>query len=390
MIDQSLDSKSISIVMCSTAHAHDDTRIFYREAITLSKEFKVTMIACGEFVEKKINENLRIIALPPWQKKSDRIRNLFLLFRKVQTLKSEIFIFHDIIGIILIPFLKMSRKTNVIFDIHENFYGWIREKDWLPKFSRIIIAFTYKLLEKLILRFTDMIWFAVPDIGEQYIKYKNLPKLYVPNFPPIRQFKSFMSDTPLFQNRFVFVGSMDADRSIIQIIQAFQLFDEKYPNYSLLLIGAFYSEEYKLKVYKLINDLELDSKVKLLGKMPFYEALSLVEKSKAGFSLHQPTYNFLRSMPLKLFEYIGMSVPVIASNFSNFLEIIERGKCGVCVDPNNITEISQAMEYLVSNEERRREMGQNGKKLIYNKYNWEKIEPDLFRAIHQVYSYEIR
>jgi glycosyltransferase involved in cell wall biosynthesis len=278
------------------------------------------------------------------------------------------------------------KKSRIIFDVHENFYGWILEKEWLPKYSRTIFAFVYVFIEKIILRFTDMIWYAVPEIGENYNRYRKLPKLYVPNWPPKGLFESVGSNNYFAENQFVFIGSMDADRSIIQIVRAFKIFVKKNPNYFLSLIGPFYSKQYQKKVKNIVHELNLESKVNVLGKMPFNEALMIVQKSKVGFSLHQPTYNYLHGMPLKLFEYMGMSVPVIASNFNNFEKIVTMGRCGICVDPNNITEISRAMQTLISDEKKRREMGENGKDLIFKKLNWEKIEPNLFKAVHELCS----
>ena len=55
----------------------------------------------------------------------------------------------------------------------------------------------------------------------------------------------------------------------------------------------------------------------------------------------------------------------------NWKEIIEGNKCGICVDPLNVEEISEAIQWIINNPEKAEEMGKNGKKAIESKYNWE-------------------
>ena len=44
-----------------------------------------------------------------------------------------------------------------------------------------------------------------------------------------------------------------------------------------------------------------------------------------------------------MFEYMAAGLPVICSDFELWKEIIEKNNCGICVNPNNIVEISNAI-----------------------------------------------
>jgi glycosyltransferase involved in cell wall biosynthesis len=76
-------------------------------------------------------------------------------------------------------------------------------------------------------------------------------------------------------------------------------------------------------------------------------------------------------MPTKLFEYMATGLPVIASNFPHWKEILEDNHCGLVVDPLNPKEIARAIEYLLDHPEEASRMGENGRQAVKDKYNWE-------------------
>lgn len=354
--------KSLSIALCSTVHLYDDPRVVHRQAMSLAKEFNVTIFCCAPFREKIVNENLKIIGIPVWTRKVERMGNIFRLFLKlIREDAADIYIFHDTMGILLIPFIKVIKKGKIIFDIHENFHGFLREKDWIPKYFRNFLANGYILTEKIIFKFTDMLWFAVPDIAEHYTDFRKIKKLVVRNIPSLNTFRSSNDWGTEIRNQFIFVGGMDGDRSILEIIHAFSIFSKQYEDYQLILAGPFFEVNYEKQVKELIALLKLEEKVQLLGRVPYEEVPRLIAQSKVGLSLHQPTYNFLRAQPLKLFEYLAMGIPAIASNFTNNRKVVEPADCGKCVDPNNIDEISEAMKYLVADEKRAGRWDQMGR-----------------------------
>ena len=63
-------------------------------------------------------------------------------------------------------------------------------------------------------------------------------------------------------------------------------------------------------------------------------------------------------------------VPVIASHFLLWREIIEGNRCGLCVDPLNPKAIAEAIDYLIQNPAEAEQMGRNGQKAVKEKYNW--------------------
>ena len=67
---------------------------------------------------------------------------------------------------------------------------------------------------------------------------------------------------------------------------------------------------------------------------------------------------------------MSAGLPIVASNFPLWSEIIEGNGCGLCVDPLNSKAIGKAIQYLIDNPVQAERMGRNGRKAVEDKYNW--------------------
>jgi glycosyltransferase involved in cell wall biosynthesis len=76
---------------------------------------------------------------------------------------------------------------------------------------------------------------------------------------------------------------------------------------------------------------------------------------------------------------MGAGVPVIASNFPGWRDLVEGNGCGVVVDPLDPVELADAITYLLENEEISANMGRRGRAAIVKTYNWETQLPHLLR-----------
>lgn len=374
------------IVICSTVHPYDDPRIFHRQAVTLSKYFNVKLFICAPFNKNNINSNLIITGLPQWNKKLDRLKNISRLSKYLLSEQADIFLFHDPELLPLIPFIKIFKHGSVIYDIHENYKEMIKEKLWIPKLFRRWVSSCYFLFEKIAFNFIDMVWYPVEDIGNHYSNLNKNKKLLVRNIPQLEHFKRISNNNTQILNQFIYIGNMVEDRGIKELIEGFALFNENNRGYRLLLVGPFLSIQYKQDINNLISSLNLNTVVKVIGKIPYQDIPQILSESKVGLLNFLPTPNNMHGLPNKLFEYMAVGLPVIVSNFPNYKNIVEFNRIGICVDPTNRRVIASALERLVKNEKERNEMGVRGKKLVENIYNWEKEGQKIIDAINGLLS----
>jgi glycosyltransferase involved in cell wall biosynthesis len=68
---------------------------------------------------------------------------------------------------------------------------------------------------------------------------------------------------------------------------------------------------------------------------------------------------------------MAAGIPVIASDFPLWKEIVEGNNCGICVNPKDPEDISNAINYLLMNQDVAETMGKNGVKAVRDKFNWD-------------------
>lgn len=116
------------------------------------------------------------------------------------------------------------------------------------------------------------------------------------------------------------------------------------------------------------------------------EIYQLYGKCLIGMStlLNIGQYGESDNLPTKVYEYMSMGLPVILSDFSYNRRMIEKYKFGLLVDPENIDDIAEKIRYLVTNKTQAKQMGENGKKLIYRYWNWEIESRNLFELYEKI------
>lgn len=67
---------------------------------------------------------------------------------------------------------------------------------------------------------------------------------------------------------------------------------------------------------------------------------------------------------------MSAGIPVIASDFPRWRQLIEEEGCGIVVDPLDPHAIARAIEYLLTHDEEAEEMGRKGQRAIEQRYNW--------------------
>jgi glycosyltransferase involved in cell wall biosynthesis len=72
-----------------------------------------------------------------------------------------------------------------------------------------------------------------------------------------------------------------------------------------------------------------------------------------------------------MFEYLALGIPVVCSNFPLWTEIVGAADCGIAVDPRDPQAIAGAIRALTDDPERAARLGENGRRAIAERYNWE-------------------
>jgi glycosyltransferase involved in cell wall biosynthesis len=118
---------------------------------------------------------------------------------------------------------------------------------------------------------------------------------------------------------------------------------------------------------KLVAQLNLRGKVLFLGKIPQKQLPSLY---KAAYLFLMPSRYEIYGMVMLESMYFG--TPVVSTATAGSDEVITDGVDGMVLNSSNIDAWEQAIDGLLSNRDRRNEMGMRARETVLSKYTWDR------------------
>ncbi len=355
------------VCILTSVHPPFDTRIFHKQAKTLAKAgYEVTLIAQHD--KDEVVDGIKIIALPRPKNRFWRMLGTWRVLRLALKQKADIYHFHDPELLPVGMLLKLTTKGRVIYDVHENVIGDILTKDWIPKCIRQTVSWMYQLVEKIGLVFVDTIIIAEDSYAKNYRGYNKL--LALRNYPVLALCRE-PKGTKYPQPTIVYVGGITELRGVLELIESVRLLKPKHETILLMLVGPTQPASLEGKIHSLARQFDIEDNIRLAGRIDHEKVYDILQRCHIGVEVLHPIPNYLESLATKLFEYMAAGLPIIASNFPMWREIVEGNNCGLTVDPLNPEEIARAIEYLLDHPDEARKMGEDGRKAVMEKYNWE-------------------
>jgi glycosyltransferase involved in cell wall biosynthesis len=85
--------------------------------------------------------------------------------------------------------------------------------------------------------------------------------------------------------------------------------------------------------------------------------------------------------PTKLFEYLSMAKPVIASRLGQIADVIRDQENGLLVEPGDASALAHAIEKLAHDESLRAQLGAAGRQTVLEQYTWRRNAARVFDAM---------
>lgn len=354
------------VLVLSSAHPWDDERVFNKITKSLAKRYNTILCAVAE-QDMQVVDGIKIYGLKKLSR-TKRYKNYSKIVKIVKEEKPDVIHFHDPDLLLLALYFKFVLKKKVIYDVHEDYSLAFKDREYLPKFFRSIFAFIFDLFEKVVSKLFDGVVAVTEEI---FNKFNCRNKVILKNFPTVDMYEKRRNYDISGTINLVYIGSVSYHRGITNLILAVK--DLLNLDIKLDIIGPAESKEYLEQIKKFENE-----KIKIWGRVPKSCIPNILKNVHIGFVTLLPKRRYLTSLPLKLFEYMAAGVPVIASNFELWRNIIEDSSCGIVVDPTDVDQIRDAILYFYNNRHEIVNKGQNGYKAFVEKYNWSKEEEKLF------------
>ena len=365
--DLGIIGRMIKVCILTSVHSPFDIRIFHKEAKSLRRAgYEITLVAPHD--KDEIVDGINVLSVPKPSNRIERMtKSIAIIYLKAVKIDADIYHFHDpeLIPVGLI--LKGLRKI-VIYDVHEDAPKQNLSKPYLPVTLRKPISSIIAFIENFSARRFSGVAAATPFINRRFLDI-GANSVNVSNFPILSEFNPSMNQWEEKEKAVCYVGVIARIRGAFEMVEAIEKTDCR------LILAGNLEPGIKQKLMRMPGW----SQAEPLGYVNRAGVRAVYARSMAGLVLLSPIINYKDALPVKMFEYMSAGIPVIASNFPLWKEIVEGAECGVCVDPQNTNEIAQAIKSIFKNSGEAKRMGENGRRAVEETFNWELEEIKLLR-----------
>lgn len=368
----------------TTAHPAFDVRIFHKEGKSLAREgYEVILIASGKSAGTYGGVTLK--SLPVWKNRKDRLlRGLPIVYRLALKADADVYHFHDP-ELIPVALLLRVHGKKVIYDIHEDLPRTICYKPYIPRLLDEPISRIVEVIEDWASgRFSALVT-ASPQIGDRF-NQRNKNLVIVNNYPKMEEIQNpNLTSRKNLEGTLLYVGMrITRSRGAEEMVRSMSLLPKNLQA-NLTLVGNWEDEQLASSIAKNPGW----KRTRYLGLLDRVGVADQLQKAYAGLVILHPEPNYVTSQPVKLYEYMCAGLPVIASDFPVWRNIVTQAGCGLLVNPLDPKEIANAMEYLLTHPDEAEEMGRRGFHAITESYNWASEEKELLRFYRKLLSEDV-
>jgi glycosyltransferase involved in cell wall biosynthesis len=360
----------------TSVHPLGDNRIFYREAKGLADAGYDVALIVGRAPHEPVAGVPVIGVGEPRNRVLRATGTVWKVFRAARRERAQIYHLHDPELLWAGVLLKLLGHR-VVYDVHEDAPKQIMNKFWIPWWAKRVLSVGTALVERAAAAVLDGIVAATPSIAERFPADKTV---VVQNFPRVAAAR-VRDDAPDFADRrytFAYTGQLTAVQGLREIAATAAGLPEDLGD---AIVAGFFDDD---ALEREVRASDGWKRIHFVGRVTPDEVLDVIHSARCGLVIDHPISNYLESYSTKMFEYMACGVPVVCSDFPFWQRIVADADCGVTVDPMDPVAVTKVVESLCRDPQEARRLGENGRRAILERYNWEhefaKLD-DLYRRI---------
>jgi len=298
---------------------------------------------------------------------------IWILFKSWKLIKKEkIEIIHSqgfLSGIIGYILKKLTRIPYIITIQSADF------SVYHPRLNINIIKWFYKKIEKAIFE-NAVICHAVSNYLEKHFKlYRVKDTVIIPNgvsqdFKPDSDKRKTRKELEFdSRNLIVCVSRLEYKNGTHDLVESAKYL--KGIDYKIIIIGSGSQKE---KLEKMIEKFNLKDKVLLLGDMIYAEIPRYVACADIFV---RPS--LAEGFGIVFLEAMAVGAAVIGTPVGGIPDFLKNNETGLFCEPGNPKDIADKIKILIKDKNLREKLIQNGKRMVDEVYNWDKISKKLIK-----------
>ncbi len=370
----------MKICIITSGHNIFDSRIYYKEILTLKKIYEeIYLIAPGE-KDFTTQDGIIVKTFKGRSSQLDRFRVMKEIYEKALQVNADVYHAHEPDSFqVAVKLKKAMKNIKIIYDSHEYHpEGFAEHFSW----GRNIVTKLIYTYEKRLAKQADYIVTVNEILVEKFKKYNDNVVL-LPNYPVIANdtVNKRYGSKPIF----TYVGGLTKDRGILKILEGIKLVEN---DYKYVFIGNFSDSNFQNEVKNYVSENLKNKDVVFTGQIPHKEVFNYLEESYGGFVLLQPNnWRYINSEPIKLFEYMISKTAVIGADYPMIKNIVNKCNCGILAKADSPEAIADAIKNLGENSEMAKKMGERGHEQVKKYYNWDIVKDKLMSMYLELEKY---
>lgn len=361
--------KVLKVCILISVQRPNEVRVFHREARTLQRAgYDVDIVAQDDYSYQ--SEGINVIAIGAPKNRLHRMLRSYRLFFAAIRQNPDIYHIHNPELLFWGVLLHWTLGKPVVYDVHECFKDAVMLREWIPRWIRKPLSIAIGLYEKLLSRAVSYTVTAdIPTAGQFTGGPAKVSVLF--NYP-ILEYYSSESPSNCFPGEptLVHAGSITRERGSDTLIEAVKLLLRRQPKLKVLIIGSTGDTPAKHFVHRVRTE-GLSDTILFTGTVDHRFIPQYLRQAHVGLSLLEDVPKFQKNIPQKVFEYLASGLPVVATALPPLIPYALQTSALQLVRPGEPAEVAGAIDVLISNPALAKRLGEEGRDLVLQKYNWE-------------------
>lgn len=355
-------SLGIEINFVSYSFYSTEFKIEYRESNPLLKE---TII----HIPKSLPKFIKGLFIFP-----------FFIYATIYSLRSDI-IFSDLISVVTsfpAVILRTILKKPLILDFID--LSTTNDIDFIHRLKYV--------------RYSDLVFAISPylcQVAANKYGCKNI--IYIPIFIDINVFQKDSEKREIVRKQLGiacdeivigYAGSFWKVEGIPNLLYAYEKLLKYHKDIKLAIIGKYQPNADNDDVHQLVNDLGLSDNVILIPRLnredvpKYLSAFDILCSPKIDCEIN------VAANPVKVAEYLSMSIPTVSSAIGGSLDSIDDHVNGFLVKPDDIDDLEKNLDWILNNIDSANHIAKNGRKCITEKYSHDSVKNTVRCAIQEL------